>query len=132
MKYQRDLIHSCAQDSFKLQINDAILVQVDETDVIRDAKLGYHLPLSLGIVEKVDVNQRKVLVCWMYGERWTSSWIKWVCPKTKKVSKDWIDEDSIVTINNEFVTVNLVKDPKRVGYYTLDDKSISTIIKITE
>ena len=121
------------QDHLKLHVNDAILVQLEAQDVHRDVALGYDLPLSsLGIVEKVDTNERRVLVCWMFGERWTSSWIKWVCPKTKKMSKDWIDEDSIVKVNNEFVIVKLLKDAKRNGYYTLDDESIVTILKITE
>jgi hypothetical protein len=107
-------------------------VELDDRDREKDAELGYLLPLSIGIVEKLEPSERRVFVCWMFGENWTSDWKKWVCPKTKIISKDWIDEDSIVKIQNRFLIVKLVKHTKRSGYFTLDDDSISDILRVTE
>lgn len=115
-----------------MNVNDAVLVDLDDTDREKDAKLGYVLPLSLGIVEKLEPSEGRVFVCWMFGEKWTSDWKKWVCPKTKVPSKDWIDEDSIVKNQNRFLIVKLVKHPKKNGYFTLHDDSISDILRITQ
>jgi hypothetical protein len=112
-----------------LNVNDAVLVNLDEVDREKDATLGYVLPLSLGIVEKLNPSQGKVFVCWMFGENWTSDWKKWVCPKTKIVSKDWIDEDSIVMKDGQFLIVKLLKHTNKTGYFTIDDDSVSDILQ---
>ena len=112
-----------------MNINDAVLVNLDEVDRENDAKLGYVLPISLGIVEKLNPSQGTVFVCWMFGENWTSDWKKWVCPKTKIVSKDWIDEDSIVMNDGQFLIVKLLKHANKTGYFTIDDHSISDILR---
>jgi hypothetical protein len=51
-----------------LNVNDAVLVNLDEVDREKDATLGYVLPLSLGIVEKLNPTKGTVLVRWIFGE----------------------------------------------------------------
>jgi len=124
--------HTHTQHEFNLKVKDAILVDLAEVDRDRDAEIGYDLPLSLGIVEKLCHSERRVYVCWMFGKNWTSDWMKWVCPKTKKPPMDWIDDDCIVTRNKGFLIVKMVKHAQKKGYFTLHDDSIRDIIRITQ